>query len=237
MTLKGKIESHVRGLFPQMLKTSFIESAENKSNPSRWDALPFSALGSLMIIASLISVAIGANIVQVCLSLFQDHGNMVLNTAFYVGILSIAAFAVGLYSGILLLTRKHIVRALTGILVILAFGLATLLIPLLEGLSAQSGLQVASPMIVSSIGAICMTMFKMGKQKTELTTQKEQPTSLQRTFTGLAAFGTGFTMVGSLFYFQPLFPKSAVVLSLAIGVLLLGAASFGIKKYKNEKRF
>jgi hypothetical protein len=80
-------------------------------------------------------------------------------------------------------------------------------------------------------------MFKMGKQKADLTIQKEQPTSLQRTFTGLAAFGIGFTMVGGLFYFQPLFPKSVVVQSLAIGVLLLGAASLGIKKYKTKEGF
>lgn len=229
MTLKNKIESRIRGWFPQTPYIGKIINTENNPKTNRWFALPFSTLGALMIAASLISAVFGVALVSFYLMLPPlPSGGRLLYSAFGGGMLSLAAFAVGLYSGILLLARKQIPRAITGICVVLTFGLATLLLPVLEGINAQSGLFVSSPMVVFSVAALCIIGIKNRNKKTKLTNQKEPPTIRERIFAGLAAGGSGLIALGILFSLVPIFyPKEEIAIAtLVIGIPLLMAAFY-----------
>ena len=108
---------------------------------------------------------------------------------------------------------------------ILSCGVVTVLAPIIEGLPSQSGLLVASPMIVSSIAALCVTGLNGFSQRTRGVIHKQPPTIRERVFAGLAAAGGGLVGIGVFFYFAPIFPKQMVVITaLAIGVPLLVAA-------------
>jgi hypothetical protein len=75
----------------------------------------------------------------------------------------LAAFAVGLVSAVLLLLRKRVVMAATGMTIVLVFGLVVLVIPLLEGLTWSGSLLVASPMIVSSVVTLIIVAINYRK--------------------------------------------------------------------------
>jgi hypothetical protein len=160
LTIKKSLRAQIRGWFPQTPNLT-IESAGFNVKTIICTSLPFSTLGALMVAASVISAVFGTALVSFYLTLPPlPHDGRILYSGLGGGILSLAAFVVGLYSGILLLARKHILRALTGIGAVFAFGVVTILSPILEGIPAQSGLLVASPMVVFSVIALCIIDVK-----------------------------------------------------------------------------
>ena len=213
-----------RGWYPND-PTLFISSKATHSRKlEKWIANPFSALGGLTIICSLISAVLGATLVSVYLEPVPT-GATVLYTGLFAGIFSLAAFALGLYSGISLLSRKHIARATTSMAAVLSCGVATLLAPIIEKIAAPfAGVYVASPMIISSIATLFIIGLNMNSQGTKLANQ-QPPTFRQRVFAGLGAAGGGLLGIGIFFYFAPVFPKNmAVITTLATGIPLLAAA-------------
>jgi hypothetical protein len=230
MGVKKNMAIKIRGWFPKDPKIGISNSTKSSGELDRWVGLPYSALSVLMIVASLLSVILGAVMVLMYVVVLPlgPQGDYTLYSGLYIGILSLAAFAVGVYSSVLLLARKNIGRAVAGMVVILGFGLLTLLIPFFEGLPAQSGLVFALPMIASSVTALFITARSMNNQTTKRATQKTLPTLRERLFVGLGAAGGGLTVMGVVFYFVPTHPFK-VYLVVLVGVPLL-AAAFLVKK-------
>ena len=132
----------------------------------------------------------------------------------------------------MLLIGKHFTAAMTGIVTVLAFGLVTLLIPVIEGGPSESGLLFALPMIASSFAALSVTCNAMSKPAQP----NPQPSVRERVFVGLAASGGGLTAIGALFYLAPLNPTDEVVmLTLVIGIPLLMAAVYVKKTTKEDE--
>jgi hypothetical protein len=232
MKNKNTVGKQTRGWIPNNPRVGIINSTKDRKKTHRRVTLPLPTLGAFMIVPSLLSAVFGIVLVTVYLRLPSGPGE-IFYSGLYAGILSLAAFALGLYSGMLLLAGKHFVRAVTGMAMIFSFGVATLLIPTLEGLPLQSGLLVASPMIASSIIALAWTAFNMASQRTKQTIQKEPLTTRERVFAGLGAAGGGFTLLGIAFYFTPMYPRQADVVVLIIGVPLLVAAFLVRRTYKH----
>jgi hypothetical protein len=235
MTLRNKLQSCIRGWFPHEPIIGTIRSTQSSTGLNRWVGLPCSTIGALMVAASLLSVVFGTALVSFYLMLPPlPGGSRILFSGLCAGILNLGAFAVGLYSGILFLARKQITRAVIGMCVVLAFGLVTLLLPIFEGIPAQSGLLVASPMVVFPVAALCIAGFKIRNKKTELTIQKEPPAIGERVFAGLATGGSGLIGLGIFFFLVPIYPKEEVVIvTLVIGIPLLMAALY-VKKTTKE---
>ncbi len=220
------LKKKLRGWFPQEPTLNVIKS-EAPQEPNALLALPVPTLGAIMIVASLLSAVFGAVLIWIYLILNTGAGAPVYFIGLHIGILSLAAFAVGLSSGIMLLIGKH-TAAMAGIVTVLAFGLATLIIPVIEGESSTSGLLFALPMIASSFAALSVTCYAMSKP----TQPNSQPSVRERVFVGLAASGGGLTAIGALFYLVPFYPTDEVVIvTLVIGIPLLMAALF-VRKAK-----
>jgi hypothetical protein len=232
MKNKNNAGKQTRGWIPNNPKIGIINSTKDRKKTQRRITLPLSTLGAFMIVPSLLSAVFGIVLVTVYLRLPSGPGE-IFYSGLYAGILSLAAFALGLYSGMLLLAGKHFVRAVTGMAMIFSFGVATLLIPTLEGLPLQSGLIVASPMIASSIIALSWTAFNMASHRTKQTIPKEPLTTSERVSAGLGAAGGGLTLLGIAFYFTPMYPRQADVVVLIIGVPLLVAAFLVRRTYKH----
>jgi hypothetical protein len=221
MILKKKIKSRIRGWFPQEPTFNVIKS-EAPQEPNALLALPVPTLSAIMIVASLLSAVFGAVLIRIYLILNTGTGSPVYFFGLQIGILSLAAFAVGFSSGIMLLIGKH-TAAITGVVTVLAIGLATLIIPIIEAESSTIGLLFASPMIISSFAALSVTCYAMSKP----TPRTLQPSVRERVFVGLTASGGGLTAIGALFYLAPLNPKEEVAMvTLVIGIPLLLAALY-----------
>jgi hypothetical protein len=233
MKNKNNVGKQTRGWIPNNPKIGITNSTKDRKKTHRRVTLPLSTLGAFMIVPSLLSAFFGIVLVSVYLRLPFGPEGTVFYSGLYAGILSLAAFALGSYSGMLLLAGKHFVRAVTGMAMIFSFGVATLLIPTLEGLPLQSGLIVASPMIASSVIALFITALNIASQKTKQTIQKEPPTTRARIFAGLGAAGGGLTLMGIVFHFTPMYPKQADVVVLIIGIPLLVAAFLVRRTYKH----
>jgi hypothetical protein len=233
MKNKRSIERQTRGWFPKDPILFTPNSARHRRKLEKWVANPFFTLGSLMIVSSLLSAVFGTVLVSAYLTILVEQVDMIFYSGLCVGILSLVAFALGLYSGVLLLSEKHVTRAVTGMATILCFGFATLLIPILEGLPSQSGLIVASPMIISSVASLLVASLSRVSQSTKRTNPKEQPTSRERIFAGLGAAGGGLTIMGLFFHFIHMYPSQADEVVLIIGVPLLVAAFLVRRTYKH----
>jgi hypothetical protein len=227
-----------RGWYPNDPALFISSKATHSRKLEKWIANPFSALGVLAIISSLISAVFGATFVSAYLTGYVTPpsgvtGVTVLYSGLFIGIFSLAAFALGLYSGFLLLTRRHIARVATAMAIILACGVATVFTTIIEEIQSWlGGWPFALPMIISSVVTLCIVGLNMYSQRTKLAYQ-QQPTIRERAFTGLAAAGIGLTAIGTVFYFAPIFPKQMVITTtLAIGIPLLVAAF--IVKAKNQ---
>jgi hypothetical protein len=233
MKNKRNIEKQTRGWLPNNPTLFAANNAKHSRKLEKWVANPFATLATLVVVASLLSAVFGTVLVSVYLAPPIAPGGTTFYSGLYIGILSLATFVLGIYSGILLLTRSHITRAITCISSILCFGLATLLIPILEGLPPQSGLIVAAPMIISSAATLFVAALNMVSQRTKHIIPKEPPTIRERIFGGLGAAGGGLTLMGIVFHFTPMYPKQVDVVVLVIGVPLLVAALLVRTTYKH----
>lgn len=231
-----------RGWYPNDPALVISSKVTHSRKLEKWIANPFSTLGVLTIICSVISAVFGATFVSVYLTGYATTpppgaiGFRVFYSGLYIGIFSLAAFALGLYSGILLLARKHISRVSTAMAIILACGVATGLAPILEGIQPWfGGWTFALPMIISSVATLSIAGLNMYSQRTPVANQ-QPPTSRERAFTGLATAGVGLTAIGIVFYFAPIFPKQMVIITtLSIGIPLLVAAFLVRRSTKNRK--
>jgi MFS superfamily sulfate permease-like transporter len=153
----------LRGWFPKEPTRGIIQNAKNNQMPSKRVMVPFLAAGAITIIAALLSVFLGIRLVDAYRPGSIPPDGTTFYSGFYAGILSLAAFAVGLVSAVLLLLRKRVVMAATGMMIVLVFGLVVLVIPLLEGLTWSGSLLVASPMIVSSVVTLIIVAINYRK--------------------------------------------------------------------------
>ena len=233
MKNKNNIGKQTRGWIPNNPKIGIINSAKDRKKTHRRVTFPLSTLGAFMIVPSLLSAIFGLPLVSVYLTLPFGPEGTVFYSGLCIGILSLAAFALGSYSGMLLLAGKHFVRAVTGMAMIFSFGVATLLIPLLEGLPLQSGVIVATPMIVSSVIALAWTALNMANQRTKPIIQKTPLTARERVFAGLGVAGGGLILLGIMFHFTPMYPFYADRVVLVIGAPLLVAAFLVRRTYKH----
>lgn len=232
MKNKNNVGKQTRGWIPNNPKIGTINSTKDRKKTHKRITLPLSTLGAFMIVPSLLSAIFGLTLVSVYLTLPSGPGE-IFYSGLYAGILSLAAFALGLYSGMLLLAGKHFVRAVTGMAMIFSFGVATLLIPTLEGLPLQSGVIVATPMIVSSVIALAWTALNMANQRTKPIIQKMPLTARERVFAGLGVAGGGLILLGIVFHFTPMYPFYADRVVLVIGAPLLVAAFLVRRTYKH----
>ena len=100
-----------RGWYPNDPALFISSKATHSRKLEKWIANPFATIGALMIVSSLLSAVFGATLVSVYLVVPPPSGPGITEvTRFYsglfVGIFSLAAFALGLYSGILLFASK-----------------------------------------------------------------------------------------------------------------------------------
>jgi hypothetical protein len=232
MKNKNNVGKQTRGWIPNNPKIGIINSAKDRKKTHRRITLPLSTLGAFMIVPSLLSAIFGLTLVSVYLTLPSGPGE-IFYSGLYAGILSLATFALGSYSGMLLLAGKHFIRAVTGMAMIFSFGVATLLIPLLEGLPLQSGVIVATPMIVSSVIALAWTALNMANQRTKPIIQKTPLTARERVFAWLGVAGGGLILLGIVFHFTPMYPFYADRVVLVIGAPLFVAAFLVRRTYKH----
>jgi hypothetical protein len=224
MTNKANVKKQTRGWLPKEPTVTFTKSAKGVERPSWLGALPFWVPG-LMIVVSLISALFGATLVSAYTWNPQGPGISdvhVFYSGLYAGILSVVAFVLGLSSGFLLLARKYILVAVTSIIIVFSFGLATLWLPTIDGQPWYTGSIVASPMIASVVALIKLGMNcrKLAKNGNKL------PSTQERLFTGLGIAGGGLTVMGIVSYLAPFyFPiGQAYVVLLIMGIpLLMGA--------------
>jgi hypothetical protein len=227
-----------RGWYPNDPTLFITSKATHSRKLEKWIANPFLTMGALTIICSLISAVFGAVFVSAYLTGYvtppPDAINArILYSGLFAGIFSLAAFALGLYSGILLLARKHTSRVAASMAIILVCAVGTVLAPIIEQIDPPlCGVPIAAPMIISSVATLCIVGLNMNSQRTGLANQ-QPPTRPQRLFAGLGAAGGVFIGIGLFFYFVPIFPKSmALSTSLIVGIPLLVAAF--IVKAKNR---
>ena len=242
MKIKKSWSRRIRGWFPQEPTLSIIKNSSTKDERKNdnWALCPYLVPGALMIFAALLSANFGLTLVSVYLPGFPA-GDTVFYSGLYVGILSVTAFVLGLISGGLLLAGKRIHIAVTGIAIIFCFGLATIILPTLEGLGWTSGLIVASPMIAFPVISLIQVGLNSKKlkaynaiQEPKLTIEVESPINRRPVAAGLGAAGCGFILVGLLLYFMaPIFPGMINSILIVTGVSLLVAAYLEKRTYKH----
>lgn len=232
MKNKRVIKRQTRGWLPKdpVLLTSNNASYNRKIE--KWIANPFPTLGPIMIISSLLSAAFGIVLVSSYLWVQFEAAVFVSYSGFYVGILSLAAFVLGLYSGMLLLLGKHFTRAVTGMLAIFCFGITTVLIPIIEGLPS-TGVLIAFPMLASSVTSLLIMALYRVSQKTTRIIPKKKLTTHEKAFIGLGTTGCGFTIMSVVLLFSAFFIYRAQAALLIIGVTLLVAAFLVRRTYKH----
>jgi hypothetical protein len=234
MKNNSKVAKQTRGWVPTDPKIGFINSTGRTRFHRRRVTFPLSTLGAFMVVPAILSVIFGLTLVSVYLGLpYGEPGHTIYYTGLCVGVLSLAACALGLYSGLLLLAGKHFGRAVTGMVALFSFGVATLLIPLLEGLPLQSGVIVATPMLVSSVIALTWTALNINNQRITPILPKAPLTIRERIFAGLGVVGGGLIVLGVVFHFTPMYPFFADKVVLVIGVPLLVAAFLVRRTYKH----
>jgi hypothetical protein len=194
--------------------------------------------GALMIFAALLSAYFGLTFVS-----WNLPGGTVISAGFYIGIFSVVGFVLCLICGGLLLAGKRIPVAITGLAVVLCFGLAALTLPILMGYRWLYGLLVAAPMIIFPVITLIQIGLNSRKLKTyntnrepELTVEAEpQPINRKPVVAGLAAAGFGFLLTGLLSLFQAyIFPKTLPGIIVVTGAGLIAAAYLERRTYKHE---
>jgi hypothetical protein len=235
MTNKSNVKKQTRGWLPKEPTVSFTESTKGVEKPSWRITVPFWAPG-LIIVTSLISALFGATLVSLyIIPIPQGPGISdvhVFYSGLYIGILSVVASVLGLSSGFLLLARKYIAIAVTSIVIVFSFGLATLWLPTIDGQPWYTGSIVASPMIASMVA-----LTKLGIDYRKLAKNGNKlPSTQERLLAGLGIAGGGLTVMGivsylALFYF----PIGQVhVVLLIIGIPLLIGALLSRRTLKNR---
>lgn len=233
MTTKAKVKRQTRGWFPKEPTVGIIKSTRAVGKTGWRYAIPSWTPG-LMIVTSLISALFGAILVSAyivipaqAITTSASGGGIsdghFLYAGLYMGILSVIAFVLGLSSGFLLLARKCTLVALTSIIIVFSFGLATLWLPAIDGEPWYSGFLVAAPMIASVFGLI-----KLGINYRRLVVKNgnEPPNILGRLLGGLGIAGGALSAMGIVSYFVPFefLIGQLNVLLLILGIpLLIGA--------------
>jgi len=234
MKNKYKVVKQTRGWMPNDPRIDFINGAKGRTRFHKRVTFRLTTLGAFMVVPALLSAIFGIVLVSTYLTLpFGEPGHRFFYTGLYIGVLSLVAFAIGLYSGLLLLAEKHFSRAVSGVVLVFSFGVMTLLIPLLEGLPLYSGVIVALPMLISSVIALFWTALNMVNQRTKPLIQTEPLTIRERVFTALGVAGGGLILLGVIFYFAPMYPTYSDIIVLVIGIPLVVAAFFVRRTYKN----
>lgn len=95
MTLKNKLESHIRGWLPQEPILYTLKSTKDKANFDRWALCPFLVPGALMIFAALLSALFGLTLMAAYLPESLQGADKVFYSGLYVGTLSVGAFVLG----------------------------------------------------------------------------------------------------------------------------------------------
>jgi hypothetical protein len=173
-SLKMKLESHKRDWFPKDPLIGAIKSTKDEKF-NRWALCPFLTPGALMIFSALISALFGLLFTGVWIvNEFAGVDTVAFISDYWItGILSMCAFALGLFSGFLLLANRSIVKAAAFIVVIFSFGFAIMTTPLLLGVGSwEGGLVVASQMVGLSTTALISLGLNYRKLKNSLITKE-----------------------------------------------------------------
>lgn|GEM_PF-3457878 len=230
-----------RGWFPQEPTLNILRntSSNGEHKIGSWASCPFLVPGALMIFAALLSANFGLPLVSVYLT----GCSSVTYSGLYIGVFSVVGFVLGLIWGVLLLAGKRIHIAAAGITVILCFGLATIVIPIVAGLAWTSGLIFASPMIAFPAVALIQVGLNSRKLKAYTAIQEPKPTietepqpiNRKPVAAGLGAAGFGLLLVGLLSNFEGAFVFSTMVDTIVIvtGAGLIAAAYLERRAYKH----
>lgn len=240
MNLQG-IQDHFRGWFPQEPTLNILRSTSSNSEPTNasWASCPFSVPGALMIFAALLSANFGLTFVSLYFPGAVAQGGTFV--AFQIGIFSVIAFVLGLICGGLLLANKRVQTSVAGIVAIFCLGLATIVIPIVEGSLWTSGLIVAFPMIAFPALALTQVELNTKKLKAYVTIQEPkpaietepQPINRKPVAAGLAAAGCGFILTGSWsYYLAPIWAKMLPGIIIVTGACLIVAAYLERRTYK-----
>ena len=168
-------KNRLRGWFPQEPAMGIIKSVNVNVKPTWLATLPFLASGALMIIAAVLSAYFGFNLLLDYQATINRYNVQTDYASLYIGLLSIVAFGLDLFAGMLLLLKKHLVIAETLAAVVLACGLASPWIvlyfhsPLIyiywEKFLLQ-GLIASSPMIAFSL--VTLILVRLSRKKLKL---------------------------------------------------------------------
>ena len=164
MNVKQSLQNRLRGWLPKESTLGAVKS----TNVSRWVALPLQISGALMIVAALLSFCFGILLLSAYQASVEYYNTANFYPALHVGILNLLAFVLGLFSGVLLLTRKHIALSITRMVVVLTCGLAAPLIFYAEGYMWENGLFLGSPMIAFSIATLVILGLNYRKLKRDV---------------------------------------------------------------------
>jgi hypothetical protein len=159
------LENRIRGWVPKEPATGIIKTANVNAKSGRWNAFPVVVSGALMIVASLLSFCFGILLLSAYQASVEYYNTANFYPALHVGILNLLAFVLGLFSGVLLLIRKHIIVSITSMVVVLTFGFASPLIFYAEGYMWENGLFLGSPMIAFSIATLVILGLNYRKLK------------------------------------------------------------------------
>jgi hypothetical protein len=177
--LKIKLESHKRDWFPKDPLITAIKTTDDERF-NRWALCPFLTPGALMSLSSLLSGLFGLLFIGVLLlnELPSVDGVDFILSNFITGILSVGAFVVGFFSGILLLANRSIGKAVAFMYVTFFLGIAIIAIPLLFGIGSleSGGLVVATQMIGLSTTALVSLGLNYRKLKNSLITKEDDKT-------------------------------------------------------------
>jgi hypothetical protein len=174
--LKIRLDSHKRNWYPKDPLIAAIKSTEDEKF-NRWALCPFLTPGALMIVSSLLSALFGFLFVGIWLlnSLASGYSVAFILGFHLTGILSVSAFVLGMFSGILLLANRSIAKALASIVLILSFGVAIIAIPLLLDVGSwESGLLVGLQMVGLSTTALISLGLNYRKLKNSVITNENK---------------------------------------------------------------
>jgi hypothetical protein len=180
MNVKKGLQNRARGWFPQEPAIGIIKSTNVRAKPSRGVVLPLKISGALMIVAALLSFCFGILLLSTYQASIEYYNTANFYAALHVGILNLLAFGLGLFSGALLLIRKHVALSVTILVVVLAFGLASPLIFYAEGYMWENGLFLGSPMIAFSTAAIILAGLNYRKFKQSISANARENSAPQR---------------------------------------------------------
>jgi hypothetical protein len=122
--------------------------------------------GILMIITAII----GAYLATMLLSMYEQayYGVFYTPPFLHVGLLFLFAVGFGMFSGVLLLTRKRFTLSVFGIIFVLVSGIASPLVFASEGYMWESGFQIGSPIIFIPAAALVLASLSRANKRVAL---------------------------------------------------------------------